>query len=379
VLNSVLLAGELELVTREVRGRRVLAAIAGRDWGFDAAAFADAVSSIDAFQRGFFEDEGRAFLLAALVPVGRPAKGLVSWHGRALTQSFTLRIPPGSELDEAMQLLIAHELFHSWTRNALAPAARSDIARWFSEGFTEFYARRLLARSGAITRPEWLSSLNYTLADYFSSAARNAPNSAIGAGRLHDQDLHRLPYLRGEIIALLVDRAIHRASQGRASLDDLMRELVRGARAKGQRYSTEDLLQRIAHWAGDASAASVRAIVERGESPRLDPRLFEPCFELYGIQAGPFDPGFDLERSVADWIVHDVREGSVAWQMGLREGWDLLGFRVDQDQDGRRVSLHLRADQAEFWFIYPPIGECRVEVPQLRLREGVDPGACTDA
>ncbi|HVS08818.1 MAG TPA: hypothetical protein VMS76_03015 [Planctomycetota bacterium] len=376
VLDSVFLAGEIELVHREVRGKRVLAAVAGDEWRFEPAAFADAVASIAEFQRAFFDDDGDSFFLASLIPVGRTMTARSHRHGMAFTQSFALRVPPRAAMDDDMRGLIAHELFHAWTRRALAPVEPTELPSWFSEGFTQFYAQRLLVRAGEIPASAWLSSLNDTLADYFSSAVRNAPNSAIYAGRLLDNDIFQLPYLRGEIVALLADRAIRRASQDRASLDDLMRAVVREARHEGKRFRAEDLLERIARLAGREYAETIRAIVERGDRPRLDPLLFEPCFELYTGSGGPFDPGFDLESSITDGTVRGVKEGSLAWKSGLRDGWELLSFQVVEGKEGREAIVQAQLEESLYLLHYPPLGECAVEVPQLRLRAGAELEPC---
>ncbi|MGL1562936.1 hypothetical protein ACSTHQ_00210, partial [Vibrio parahaemolyticus] len=72
--------------------------------------------------------------------------------------------------------------FHTWNpwrlgRMAGAPAERADY--WFSEGFTDFYARRLLLRSGVFSLEEFAADWNDALRAYANNPARLEPNRRV--------------------------------------------------------------------------------------------------------------------------------------------------------------------------------------------------------
>ena len=136
----------------------------------------------------------------------------------------------------------AHEYFHTWNLVAIRPIERARVSfrmptpessLWFGEGFTLYYADLLLRRSG-VQLPEstheahlgnlisrYLANPAYT---HFSaeaiSRADNSPPDALG-------DYSASTHLQGELIAAMLDFVVRDATQGRRSMDDVMRAMFR--------------------------------------------------------------------------------------------------------------------------------------------------------
>jgi predicted metalloprotease with PDZ domain len=152
---------------------------------------------------------------------------------------------------------IVHEYFHTWNLVRIRSAGYGDISYktpplskglWFSEGVTLFYADLLLRRSGLpvfdSTRVKhlerlikrYLSSSAYTKysAEEISRASYGPP------GMLGDYSAST--HLQGELFGNLLDLVIRNASDGRFSMDDVMRKMME--KFSGQKgFTTKDVEQ----------------------------------------------------------------------------------------------------------------------------------------
>ncbi|MBM4013582.1 MAG: hypothetical protein FJ293_01270 [Planctomycetes bacterium] len=287
--HAVFVGGAIRLHRRDLAGRELLLAIAGTH-DFADEQLTDLAAEIVRRERAFFDDPGDPLYVITALPEPTKPPGS-SLGGTGLTRSFALflargfPLTPGSDTRLRVSSLLAHELFHHW--NGLLVRNRDDpegLTYWFSEGFTEFFTRRLMVRSGIWSVRQWLAEWNRCLARFARSPVKAAPAERIVADFWKDRDVSDLPYLRGAIVAALLDREIRAASDGERSLDDFMRERVTAAR-DGEHADTEVLLERIADWSSAEFAEQVRAIVLDGALPPLEEGddLFGPLFRLRNV------------------------------------------------------------------------------------------------
>lgn len=379
---AVYLAGEARILVRTVKGYPVYTAIAGTDWEFTDDAFADLVAHVVELERGFFEDYDHPYYLVTVIPVGVASPGSWSLGGTGLTDSFAIAMLPGSGLGEGsggrigVPGLLAHEMFHDWNGHTIRNADPEELVYWFSEGFTNFYARRLMVRGGLMDVDGYAASVNRALAGLYTSAVRDAPNERIREDFWNDPEVKNLPYLRGDVIAMVLDHAIRNASSGKRSLDDFMRSLVEAGR-RGERVSTESLLADVAEAAGPGTAEQIRAIVEDGALPELDAATFAPCLEMTTEMVEGFELGFDYERSTKERAVRGLVPGSAAEKAGLVEGQALAGWSIHFGDAAAPVTLTVRTEDGKAKLTYLPASEPR-PVPQFRPRWS-RPGSGEDA
>ncbi len=361
--HALFLAGELHLLSRPIRGSELLVAVYGDDWATPLEDFADLSAEIVAAERGFFDDFDQPCYLISLIPIGASQPGSDFLGGTGLTNSFALFLLPGATLSLerasglSLSWLLAHEMFHAWNGNTIRLAEPEKLAYWFSEGFTDFYARRLLHGAGFLTDEEYVDSWNERLRAYASNPARNAPAQRIQEAFWSDRDVGRLPYERGDLVALLVDHSIRTVSAGARSLDDLMRELVRRALDGQGSMSNEDLLEAIAEASDAATAAAVRCIVVDGADVELAPDAAGPGLLLVPIDVPVFELGFDQERTIEAGAIIDLLPGSAAERAGLREGLALSGWSVTFGRTDVPVRLQVGqgGEQREISFL--PVGD----------------------
>jgi predicted metalloprotease with PDZ domain len=377
VLHAVYLAGpDLRVLVRDVHGKPVSIAIAGTSWTFTDADFAEAVRSIVDTERTFFADDDFPTYLVSVIPVGKANPQSRSLGGTGLTRSFACFLQPDTKLglnageEFGVPHLLAHEMFHHWNGGLTSMEEPEQLVYWFSEGFTEFYARRILHRSGIGGTPEAARSLNQALKEYYLSPVRDEPGERIRQDFWKDQDVGKLPYLRGDLVAVLLDREIRRKSNDARSLDDFMREVVDAGR-RGEKLGNDSLLRRIEAWTSPEFAGKIRSIVIDGATLALDASTFDPCLELATERIGRFDLGFDLEASRAAKSVTSVRKGSAAERAGLKEGQRLKSLSIAFGDPTRPVEIGVADEDGDRKLSWLPQAD-PIEVPQVRPRDGAD-------
>lgn len=365
---SLFLAGRFRTYRHRTHGSDVTMALAGSEWAFSDAEMQAFLLSLVKQTREFFRDTRHAPLLVSVVPYGDNRPGSLTTAGTGLTQAFSLLVSPGASLRSGMALprFLAHEMFHQWTGRRIREGEPEHAGEWFFEGFTDFYARRLLLRAGQITAAEFVEDLDRTTVRYWFSPARNATADEIVQGYWRDPGLKEISYARGDLLALSVDAEIRRVSAGRSSLDDVMRQILRLALRSDTPFDTPRLLELITQHTSAPFAERARRVVADGATVTLQAEALLPCLLLTEETLGPFDLGFDLEASLSSRAVTSVRAGSLAAQAGLRDGQELLRWSVERGNIERPVLLTVRDGSGERRIEYLPQGD-PIPVPRVRL------------
>lgn len=148
--------------------------------------------------------------------------------------------------------LCSHEYFHAWNVKRIKPAVFQpyDLTRenytsllWAFEGFTSYYDDIALVRSGAITAEAYLELVAKTIGGVQRGSGRlkqSVAESSFDAWIKYYRQDENTPnavvsyYTKGSLIALALDLTLRSRTQGRVSLDDLMRELWKRYGATGR-------------------------------------------------------------------------------------------------------------------------------------------------
>jgi len=280
-LHVVLFAGKLKVVQRTLEGNQVAIAIAGNVWQFSADELADAVEKIVQAERDFFSDHTDPWFLVTLTPTVRLTPTSTSLGGTALRHAFCLFCTPSLSLSqdsrssEQTLRLLAHEYFHTWNGSKIPTAGKDPSTYWFSEGFTNFFARRILLRSQLFTPEQFAQDLNSVLARYEANPARHRGMDFVRTEFWKDRDAQELPYQQGDLVALMLDEHIAQRSNGTKSLDDFMIDLFLHPIADSP-ITTESLLTRIQTWVDADTTERVREMVLHGADLELPKKLRFP-------------------------------------------------------------------------------------------------------
>ncbi|MFB6264147.1 MAG: M61 family metallopeptidase [Bradymonadaceae bacterium] len=253
--------------------------------------------------------------------------------------------------------LVAHEQFHVWNVKRLfpEPLERPDYQReeyvrqlWTIEGVTSYYDRLALLRGDRIDVETFLEMIGDRMARYDRTPGRRR-DSIEEAGfdawikhyrrDEHTDNLTVSYYLKGALVAMLLDLRIRGESRGEHSLDDLVRHLWSTFGPPDPEGFPEGTYRRLAaEFAGvDLDPFFDDLVAGSGDidwNRRLDPVGLKLETEL----------GDEPEARLgvrADWTGDDLRietvlEGTPAHQAGLHPGDRLVaidGRELDRDRD----------------------------------------------
>lgn len=360
--HAVFLAGDFRLHDVSIRGKKVSVALRGK-WGFQDRELVDLVARVVDVERAFFQDDDFDRFLVSLIPTG---KGCCSYGGTGLTDSFATFVTSDLPIERRMIHLLSHELFHTWNGRRIGRQQPEELVYWFSEGFTDYYSELLSFRAGLISFADYIDSVNSTLRQYHLSPAKNAANEEIAERFWTERAIERLPYQRGQLLAILWNDRI-RAEKNGASLDDVMRDLFTAARDKGTLVSAESIDGLMRPYLSDGIAADTSRYVDKGETVPSPAAAFGPCVRLTHTSIGPFTLGFDEKATDAAGRVTGVVRGSAAERAGVRDGMKLARSKWSSDPT-RPVTLTVVDGERERIIEYLPQGK-PVRVPQYRIDE----------
>jgi len=261
--------------------------------------------------------------------------------------------------------LVTHEFFHAWNVRRMRPEAlekydyqKEVYARelWLAEGLTSYYDSLLLLRSGLISVEEYFKLLATEFQVYETTPGRyvrTAEQASFDAWiKLYKPDANTVNstvsyYRKGSLIGFVIDMAIRRETENRASLDTLMREMYRKygqLEGAGHGYppdAFEKLLESLA--GGEVRQQAVRLLTTTSD-PEIDEAL-----QWYGLmldrapsrtaaanagQPVPVDFGLLWSKKSPALVVENVLQGGTAAKAGVLPADELLainGFLVTRE------------------------------------------------
>lgn len=302
-------------------------------------------------------------------------------------------IEPGALADsgiyESTLGTVAHEFFHVWNVKRLRPLELGpwDFTRpvntrglWIAEGLTNYYGHLMLRRAGIWDESRFLRREAETINNIENnpgSHLMSAEESSLTAPFI-DRALHAQRtnlgntaisyYPKGELLGLVLDLIIRGRTNGKASLDDVMRRMyaefyLKGPNStyylRGRGYRNEDF-QHIASEVCGLNLDDFFARYVRGVAvPPYDEAFGYVGLRLAREQAR--EP--DNTGIVLDWVnprrlvVATVRNGSAAEDAGLQQGDEILslgGKLIKRDnwlnalsryKQGDRVAISVKRDR----------------------------------
>ena len=270
-------------------------------------------------------------------------------------------IEPGALSDpetyESTLGTVAHEFFHVWNVKRLRPAEFGpwDFTRpantrglWVAEGLTNYYGHLMLHRAGIWNESQFLRRESDTITGIESSlgsrlmsaeeSSQSAPfmDDAAHSQRTNLQNTSISYYPKGELIGLVLDLLIRGRSNGRASLDQVMRRMydelyLQSPNASyylhGRGYTPDDVQRVASEVAGfDLSDFFARHV----RKPEVLP--YEEAFSYMGlrlvkeVKPQPFNAGLAINNNEGRPVIGNVRNGSPAEDAGLQADDELVSL-----------------------------------------------------
>ncbi len=359
--------GEFELIRFDAQGVPHEMAITGRVPALDKVRLAEDLKKICESQIAFFEPASKAAPMDRYVfltlAVGDGYGGLEHRASTALICARNdLPVVGQTEMSDAYRGflgLCSHEYFHTWNVKRIKPAvfAPYDLSQenyttllWLFEGFTSYYDDLMLLRAGVIDSGAYLKLIEKTINNVHRGSGRlkqSVAESSFDAWTKYYRQDENAPnaivsyYAKGSLVALLLDLVIRRDTQGRRSLDDVMRALWRRYgrdfySAKGGRGVSEQDVEALFD---EITGLKLKPIFDLAVRGTRDLPLSE-TFAAVGIdladrrKAVAPSMAVRTQRDGSHCKLGAVHEGGAAHKAGLSAGDVLVaidGLRVTSD------------------------------------------------
>lgn len=284
---------------------------------------------------------------------------------------------------------VAHEFFHVWNVKRLRPVELGpwDFNRpvntrslWIAEGLTNYYGHLMQRRAGIWDDTHFFRSQSATI-----TQIENAPGShlmsaeesslsapfldeAVHAQRTNLANTSISYYPKGELIGMVLDLMIRGRTNGRASLDDVMRRMyeefyVNSPNAsyylRGRGYTPEDFRRVASEVAGYDLSDFFRRYISDTEVLPYDEAFAPFGLRLVREQARqPYNAGIGVNWDEGGrLVVALVRNGSPAEDAGLQEGDEIVSlgrksvtlenwlFSLSRFKQGDRVPITVKRDR----------------------------------
>ena len=269
------------------------------------------------------------------------------YHGVEHQNSTVITLGPNSadHKNAYFQDLIgvsSHELVHAWNVTRIRPQELLpfDFSKenyydtgFVTEGFTTYYGDLFLKRGGVITEQMFIDELNKHLKRYFENHGRHEASIVDASFDLWidgygTQLPRRKPsiYVKGALIALILDLFIRRSSGNRFALDDVFKVLWTHYGKKSKGYTKSDVFELLQRFGGDGVISIMDKYIEGTEAieTELSELLGHVGFELIEC-AHPEISASQYGFRIQDNIIKDIAPGSEA-ETKLSPGDQIVGI-----------------------------------------------------
>jgi predicted metalloprotease with PDZ domain len=161
--------------------------------------------------------------------------------------------------NDALASLYAHEIFHSWNVKRLRPAdmmpyhydrPQPTTWLWVSEGITDYYADLAEVRGGVVDAAGFYALTAAKIDEIAHTIPFSLDDASLNTW-IHPQDGTGYSYYpKGSLAGLMLDITIRDASNNKASLDGVMRELYETTYKKGRGFTHADFWSAVSRAAG---------------------------------------------------------------------------------------------------------------------------------
>ncbi|HKR10613.1 MAG TPA: PDZ domain-containing protein [Pyrinomonadaceae bacterium] len=252
---------------------------------------------------------------------------------------------------------VAHEFFHVWNVKRLRPEELGpwDFTRplrtrsmWIAEGFTNYYGHLMLRRAGIWSDKKFLDRQAQTIERIENapgSRLMSAEESSLSASFIDDAAHAQLTnlqntaisyYPKGELIGMVMDLLVRGRTKGKASLDEVMRQMYDEFYLKspnssyylrGRGYQPEDLERVVSRVSETDFGDFFKRYVQTTEVLPYEEAFSYVGLRLVKSQAKePFDAGLTLEFEDEMAMIENVRNGSPAEEAGLQAADEIVSL-----------------------------------------------------
>ena len=371
-LISTRIGGGGESYTFYVKGKPVSVFVKG-SFDIPTREIFSAIERIVRLQRDWFEDYEQPFYHVVI----NERDSVIA--GTAVKNQFVCFIRSNAEPDD-LNIILAHEMFHDWFPNRLEVKIADDDYKirheWFSEGFTTYFAKKILADAGLLSSEKFAGLINEEIQRIADSPLKTATyDDLVSAVKKQNftGEHKNLAYWRGALIALNWETRL-RNSKPKRNLSDFIRALFQFASERKGKISEQEFFDFAKNYGINAKGDFEKHIL-RGEPIVLEQNISELLgekFRLVEMDYPSFEPGFDVIESRQSGKITSVIKGGEAYRAGLRDGMEYAGIRNSRRGEGwsakRPMIVTIKIDGKEKKFEFIPHGKI-VKLVQIIKKE----------
>ena len=246
--------------------------------------------------------------------------------------------------------VVSHEYFHLWNVKRIRPAELGPFnykdenytsLLWMAEGFTNYYGRMMLLRSGLISQKDFFKHFMENVRFYEMQPGRlitTAYESSFDAWiKLYRPSPNNFNsyisyYTKGDMLGFLLNVRIIEVTRGQKSLDDLYRHLFEKFNKDGKGYTEKDLILSLKEVTGTDFTDFYSRFIKSTE-----PIDFQAELDKLGVTLKKSFKGADefpdgspymgsIFRNGSRNTVETVIEGSPAYRAGLSPGDEVVAI-----------------------------------------------------
>jgi predicted metalloprotease with PDZ domain len=227
---------------------------------------------------------------------------------------------------------------------------------WVSEGFTSYYSVVAQYRAGLMSLEDFLGRAAEVAASIENNEARtyiSPAESSVSTWVGYDTPVAFgiSYYTQGENLGALLDLSILNDTNGKRSLDDVMRSLFSDFYKRGRGFTTEDMIAVINRMTRKDYHDFYRKYVFGTEVPNYRQIFGYAGYQLEKNEQRDVDIPFSVNRTASGFAVQFVEPNSAASIAGLRpkdvivklDGQSAIGYPLDS-VGGKTVKLTVVRD-----------------------------------
>ena len=371
ILDCLVAGGNFRISESNANGTTVVLAARGI-WKFSDAEVLKDVRRILEEENRFWQAAPMHYFLVTLAPFDDRSGDN---NGSSFLNAYMLFLSHDDTMDAERLQLMAHEMFHHWNPSGMGTRGAEEVAQWFSEGFTVYYAGVIPLRSGLTTYSQYLDYLNRWLRRYELSPLRGMKEEAWKTMSHSSGEGYELSYERGTAIALWADASIRIRSNGKNSLDNVMFDLVHQSETQvpAPDFTEERVLAAFSRYLSEDEMQQLRTMAIDGADVPL-PEKLGGCAVRRGETQAVVDPGFDQTASMAAKRMTGVVQDGPAYRAGIRNGQELFRISIYNGDPSKDALLGVVIDGERKMITFSPAKQAHLE--QYRVSAEA-PNSCT--
>jgi len=345
--------GEKEIIKLFIRGK----------WNFTDSSMMEMVRNTIHHQRLFWNDHSTPLYSIIVEPVFAASENELSFQGTGLLNSFSVAVTENRNASpHTLGYLLHHELMHHWIGSKIQNGRDEELSYWFSEGFTDYFARMNMFHCGLMNKDEYIHTLDSLFALHYSNPLRESHNDSIKIHFWDDRMYGKLPYDRGALFAYYLDLLIQNKTEGKKSLKNVMQNMLRQALKKPQPFDTAWFTREVKKISGENISSEIKRFMIKGDFIPVEmwnnasPGLLEikelKVYDLgFGVNTGEMKKGS---------VVTFIKPLTGAEGSGLKEGDIIQGFSIYYGRLDYEAELNVLRNGAGMDIKFYPFLNCRV-------------------